>query len=162
MRSDQDVLRELELAFAEQPCPDHFTDFAHCAECAAHDERLQACARAGLALEDVGYAAWDPFCAAVPASFAFFFPALARLALGPPSDDHGWYGTQLLFHLSAARLDNGFFQFCTPGQRAAIGRFIGHLLESRAGLIDANRATDEMLDCYALWIGPAPTPRVLN
>lgn len=159
--SDDAVLSWLERQFGDQPRPSHFTDFAHCAECAAHDERLQACAPHDLGLEDVGYAAFDPFCVAVPASFTYFFPALARLALSPPSAEHGWYGTQLLFHLSAARRGNGFFDTCSPAQREAVARFLRHLLETRAAFAAADGMTDALLDCYALWAAPEPT-RVLN
>jgi hypothetical protein len=161
MSSDVDILSVLERAFAAAPRPVHFTDFAHCAECAEHDERLQACARDALSLEDVGYAAFDPFCIAQPESFSYFFPALARLALAAPSADHGWYGTQLLFHLTAERLGNGFFNACTTAQRAGVARFLRHLLETRAGLVAGDRATDALTDCYRLWSTAAPA-RVLN
>jgi hypothetical protein len=161
MSSDVDILLALERAFAAVPRPAHFTDFAHCAECVEHDERLQACARDALSLEDVGYAAWDPFCVAVPASFGYFFPALARLALAPPSAEHGWYGTQLLFHLTAERRGNGFLDACTPTQRTSVARFLRHLLETRGALVAGDRVTDALTDCYRLWSTAAPA-RVLN
>jgi len=160
-KSDAAVLSWLDRQFGGQPRPRHFTDFTHCVECAGHDERLQACARHRLDLEDVGYAAFDPFCVALPASFTYFFPALARLALSPPSDEHGWYGTQLLFHLSAARRANGFLDACTPAQREAVARFLRHLLETRAALAASDGMTDALLDCYALWTAPE-SARVLN
>jgi len=160
-RSDDALLSWLERQFDGQARPAHFTDFAHCAECAGHDERLQACNPANLDLEDVGYAAFDPFCVAVPASFTYFFPALARLALSPPSAEHGWYGAQLLFHLSPARRGNGFFDACSPAQRAAVARFLRHLLETRAALAAGDGVTEALLDCYALWSVP-DRARVLN
>lgn len=159
--SDDALLSWLERQFGAQPRPSHFTDFAHCAECAGHDERLQACEPASLELEDVGYAAFDPFCVAVPASFTYFFPALARLALSPPSAEHGWYGSQLLFHLSPARRGNGFFDACSAAQRAAVARFLRHLLETRAALAADDGMADALLDCYALWTAP-DHERVLN
>lgn len=159
--SDAALLSWLQSQFGEQPRPTHFTDFAHCAECAEHDERLQACEPANLGLEDIGYAAFDPFCVAVPASFTYFFPALARLALSPPSAEHGWYGAQLLFHLSPARRGNGFFDACSPAQRAAVARFLRHLLETRAALAADDGVTEALLECYALW-ADADRVRVLN
>lgn len=159
--SDADILSALARVFAGAPRPAHFTDFAHCAECAEHDERLQACARDALCLEDVGYAAFDPFCVALPESFSYFFPALARLALATPSAEHGWYGSQLLFHLMAERLGNGFHRACNAAQRKAVARFLRHLLETRASLVEADRATHALTDCYSLW-STAPSVRVLN
>jgi len=158
---DVDILSALERAFSTAPRPVHFTDFAHCAECTEHDERLQACAREALHLEDVGYAAFDPFCVALPESFAYFLPSLARLALAPPSAEHGWYGTQLLFHLMAERHGNGFYRICTSAQRQAVARFLRHLLETRASLVEADCATHALTDCYSLW-STAPSLRVLN
>ena len=151
MNGDAALLARIDAAFGEVARPHHFTDFAHCAECAAHDERLQACPGRALELEDVAYAAWDPFCVALPASFTYFFPALARLALATPDIEHDWYGSQLLFHLAQARHGNGFHAACTPAQRATVAALLGHLLESRAALIDADRARQQFLDSHRYW-----------
>lgn len=158
-RADREVLRRIEAAFAELGRPPHFTDFTHCAECAEHEQRLQVCAVHGLALDDVAHAAWDPFCVALPASFAYFFPSLARLALASPDVEHGWYGRQLLFHLQEARRTNGFHALCTSPQRAAIAALLRHLLETRAALIDDARDAEAFVDCYCFWADAAP---VLN
>lgn len=149
--SDRILLAGIAREFAGIARPTHFTDFAHCAECAAHDERLQACAPSNLGLEDVAYAAGDPFCVTKPAGFLYFFPALARLALAPPSGEHGWYGAQLLFHLAPARRENGFFDACSPAQRAAVARFLRHLLDTRASLAGEDGVTGMLLDTYGLW-----------
>lgn len=155
LRRDRDLLAVIDAAFADLSRPQHFTDFAHCAECAEHDERLQACRGRRLELEDVAYVAFDPFCVALPETFAWFFPALATLALGEPSQEHGWFGTQLLFHLAEPRRANGFHAHCTPAQRDAVAALLRHLLDTRAALIDTDRATDAFLDCYRFWTEPA-------
>ncbi len=155
LADDRDLLRRIEGAFASVMRPPHFTDFAHCAECAEHDRLLRVCADRVMVLEDVGYAGWDPFCVALPTSFAFFFPSLARFALADPDAEHGWYGTQLLFHLDEARRANGFHASCTTPQRAAVAALLKHLMETRRPLIDGERAARAFVDCYRFWVEPA-------
>lgn len=157
--ADRGVLAAIDAAFADAARPPHFTDFAHCAECAEHDEHLQACATHGLTHADVASAAADPFCVALPATFSYFFPTLARLALAGPHAEHGWYGLQLAFHLAEARRDNGFHAQCSPAQRAAVAALLWHLLETRAGLLDTARAAKDMADCYRFW---DESPATLN
>lgn len=152
---DRSVLAGIDAAFAAVTRPLHFTEFAHCAECAEHDERLQATDGRRLQLEDVAYPGFDPFCVALPASFVYFLPALARLALNAPHAEHGWYAAQLRFHLDAARRDNGFHAQCTPAQRAAVAALLRHLLETRRSLIEDARALDSFADCYRFWAEPA-------
>lgn len=154
-RGDLAVLAGLETAFAGVPRPMHFTDFSHCPECAEHDERLQASDGRTLGREFVAYPACDPFCVALPASFAYFLPALARLALAAPHADHGWYGAQLRFHLDEARRANGFHALCTPAQRAAVAALIGHLLDTRRSAIELECATEAFFACYRFWAGTA-------
>lgn len=154
--ADRELLGGLVRDFAAVPRPPHFTHFTHCAECAAHEERLQACAAASLGLEDIAYAASDPFCVALPSGFLYFFPALARLALAPPSREHGWYGAQLLFHLAPARRANGFFDACGSGQRRGVARFLRHLLATRASLAGDEGVTEMLLDCHRLWAADSP------
>lgn len=155
-RADREVLRRIEAAFAEIGRPPHFTDHTHCAECAEHEQRLQVCAARGIGLEDLADAVWDPFCVALPASFMYFFPSLARLALTRPDAEHGWYGAQLLFHLHETRRANGFHALCTPPQRAAVAALLRHLLETRAALIGDTRDADAFVDCYCFWADAGP------
>ncbi len=151
---DRSVLAGIDAAFGDVARPSHFTEFAHCAECADHDERLQATEGRQLQLEDVAYPGFDPFCVALPMSFAYFLPALARLALNAPHAEHGWYAAQLCFHLDAARRANGFHALCTPVQRAAVAALLRHLLETRRSLIEDARALDAFADCYRFWAEP--------
>ncbi len=74
------------------------------------------------------------FCSAE--GIGYFFPALARFALLPTLwRDNGWYGGQLLFHLSYEGTKNKFLLCCSPAQRKAVAMLLHHLPESRSEAI---------------------------
>jgi hypothetical protein len=88
--SDNQVLRRIQLAFASRVRPDHFTNYMHCSECAEHDEVLRSRNSDTLRIEDVGNSGCDPICYISPEGFAYYLPALARLALKKRAEPHGW------------------------------------------------------------------------
>jgi hypothetical protein len=96
MKSDADVIAEIDKTFGRCAKPDHFGNFLHCEECAEHDQLLRDRTRETLTIEDVGNVGWDPLCFSSAAGIAYYFPKLARLAISPPTDQYGWYGDQLL------------------------------------------------------------------
>lgn len=151
MSTDAEVLAEIDAAFGTVARPEHFTNFSHCCECAEHDAVLRSRTRETLRLEDIGNPAWDPLCFTISQGIAYYFPALAQFALAPPVDGYGWYADHLLFHLYSGFRDNGFYQYCSRAQRAAVARFLAHLLESRAAFVDAYGVADDFLRCYELW-----------
>jgi hypothetical protein len=151
MNKDDRVLNRIDAAFGIVDRPEHFTDYGHCCECAEHDELLRARDRETLTISDVGNPGWDPLCFTSPQGIAYYFPALARLALAPPDYGYGWYADQLLFHLCYGFAENAFFRFCTPSQRAAVTGLLAHIIESRADLVELYGSTDEILRCHELW-----------
>ena len=151
MSTDTEVIARIDAAFGAVERPAHFTDFTHCCECAEHDELLRSRDRETLRIEDVGNPGWDPICFTSPQGIAYYFPSLARLALAPPFPTHGWYGDQLLFHLYYGFRDNRFFQYCSAEQRAVVASLLGHIIESRAALVDELAFPDEFLRCHELW-----------
>lgn len=148
MPSDAAILADIQQAFAHCPRPAHFTDYTHCEECRDHDKSLLACDRATLSLEVVGNPGWDPICFVSPEGFAYYFPALARLALEPPTDSEDWYVPQLLFHLL---YKEAFWQHCSPTQRAAVAALIQHLIETRAEFLDYYLCEEEVLMAWDFW-----------
>jgi hypothetical protein len=151
MSTDAEVIGQIDAVFGAVDRPEHFTNFTHCCECREHDELLRSRDRETLRIEDVGNPGWDPICFASPQGIAYYFPALVRLALAPPSDTYGWYADQLLFHLCSGFRDNKIFRYCTAPQRAAVANFLGHLIESRAALVGDLVCCDDFLRCHELW-----------
>jgi hypothetical protein len=149
--ADSDVLDCIDAAFGTSPRPQHFTDFTHCCECAEHDELLRSRNRESLVIGDVGNPGWDPICFITADGFAYYFPSLARLALASPARPRDWYAPQLLFHLSYQSKDNRRYRDCTPAQRAAVARFLQHLMHTRATLIDEYALSEEFSRCYEIW-----------
>lgn len=156
MSRDAAILAEIDTAFGDAERPEHFTDHAHCDECAEHDALLRARDRDSLRQEDVGNPGWDPICFCSASGIAYYFPALARLALAEPTPTRGWYADQLLFHLYYGFTENRFFQYCSVAQRLVVSRLIGHMIESRAAVIDSYAAADEFLRCHELWRDARP------
>jgi hypothetical protein len=156
IEADEKALAAIDEAFGSTERPEHFTNSAHCCECAEHDVLLRSRTRETLKIEDVGNPGWDPICFTSPQGIAYFFPALARLALVDPTNAQGWYGDQLLFHLYSGYKENCFYQFCNERQRAAVAEFLAHIIESRTNLIEEYADTDEFLRCHALWNDSQP------
>lgn len=156
MSTDAATLAEIDTVFGDVERPEHFTDFSHCEECAEHDALLRERDRESLRFEDIGNPGWDPICFCSASGIAYYFPALARLALAEPTPTQGWYADQLLFHLYSGYTENRFFQYCSIAQRQAVSRFIGHIIETRASVIDTYAAADEFLRCHELWRDAQP------
>ena len=158
MSTDAAILAEIDTAFGAVERPEHFTNFAHCEECAEHDDLLRARDRYTLRIEDVGNPGWDPICFCSPNGIAYYFPTLARLALAEQgSNKYDWYANQLLFHLYSGFTDNAFFQHCNIAQRRVVARFLAHIIETRTSLIAVYGSADDFLRCHELWNNAQPT-----
>jgi hypothetical protein len=146
---DSQILDIVEQAFRSRVRPEHFTNYNHCDECEEHDELLRSRDIHTLTIKDVGNIGWDPICFVSPDGFAYYLPALARLALAQPNDV-GWYGTQLLFHLSS---DQERILACTPDQRNAVCAYLRHLFDTRLEIAKLYMCDDDLLQTIALWSG---------
>lgn len=151
--SDGEALKALGEAFRSRSRPEHFTNFGHCCECAEHDELLLARDLSTLRIEDVGNPGWDPVCFTSPEGFAYYLPALARLALDQPAPGFGWYGDQLIWHLVMDGPANVRVLACTPEQRKAVAAFLQHLIDTRAAQIDHDLLADDALRAFQIWSG---------
>jgi hypothetical protein len=151
MGTDDEILARIDAAFGDVPKPEHFTCYTHCEECAEHDETLRSNDRASLQVSHVGNPGWDPLCFASPAGKAYYMPALARLALAPPTREYGWYGDQLVFHLSSGGAQNAFLAYCSPAQRQAVAGLLAHFVETRAAEAEDCFGADDLLRAHDLW-----------
>jgi hypothetical protein len=104
-----------------------------------------------VSLHDVGCPASNPMTFASPHGIAYYFPALARLALAQPGDGYYWYASQLMGNLYSGFRYNSFCIYYNAAQRAAVADLICHIIETRAVLIDNHREADEFLRCHELW-----------
>lgn len=159
--NDMDVLSVVAAAFEECCRPEHFTDHTHCCECAEHDELLRNRNRDTLTLADVGNPGWDPICFVTNDGFKYYFPALARLALIEPTDKHGWYLEQLLFHLNDKDTPQNRRRACPRKQRDAIVCFLRYVQETRYDILREYRCDDQLKDTIALWANSMPEPAAL-
>jgi len=144
-------------AFALRRRPVHFTNFKHCDECAEHDQLLRSRDLDSLSYDDVGNPGWDPICFVSEEGFAYFMPALARLALSGQAESHDWYGSQLLFHLCYDGPNNRRLLACAPEQRRAVVALLEHIVETRAKLADDHNATDALFQAIDIWSNESPT-----
>ena len=151
MLGDAHVLEVIDTAFLGVVKPEHFTNYEHCEECAERDETLRLHDRATLKVQDIGNPGWDPLCFASPQGKAYYFPALARFALAPPTCEYGWYGGQLLFHLTSGGQYNEFLAYCSPEQRHAVALLLEHVVTTRASASEVLNSQDELLQAHELW-----------
>jgi hypothetical protein len=149
--SDSEILEAVRAAFGGCPRPEHFTDYRHCEECREHDDLLRSRDPESLRIGDVDNPGWDPLCYISPEGFAYYMPALARLALDGSDADPGWYGPQLAFHLTYEGEDNRHRQSFSPPQRRAVAGLLAHLLETRVELAEENFCADELTQAIGLW-----------
>jgi hypothetical protein len=152
MKNDASVLAEIDATFGTVDRPEHFTNYAHC------DDVLRGKDRDTLSLHDVGCPASNPMAFASPHGIAYYFPALARLALAQPGDGYYWYASQLMGNLYSGFRYNSFCVYYNAAQRAAVADLICHIIETRAVLIDNHREADEFLRCHELWNDTDPDP----
>jgi hypothetical protein len=148
---DAEILEQVREAFASCPRPEHFTNYTHCCECAEHDDVLRSRDLETLSIEDVGNPAWDPICFISPEGFAYYLPALCRLALSPEDPHRGWYGYPFLFHLRYDGPQTVRILACTPEQRRAVAAVLRHILETRAELADRYGQSHELLTAIEYW-----------
>ncbi len=149
--TDEEVLSMLRTAF-DLPRPARFTDHPGCEECAEHDELLQQRDHETLSYDDVGSGAWNPITMCQPDAFAYWLPALARIALAPEDPQWGWYGEQLFrSELCWDGPRNWRWAYCTPEQRRAVATLVEHVIDTRADLVKECDIEYEMLSALEIW-----------
>jgi hypothetical protein len=161
VNADSDILQTIRAAFASCARPEHFTDYTHCEECREHDELLRNHDLDTLTREAVGHAGWDPICFISPEGFAYYFPALARLALVPPNDQQDWYLPQLLFHLRHNGHHNERFCHCSLEQRSVVAMFLKHVIDTRPKLLDQHCSVEDAKCVLKIWM-PTESAGELN
>ena len=151
MTDDSEVLGRVRQAFATVVRPEHFTDHTHYDECHEHDETLRARDLDTLSFDDMGNGAWDPITMATPVAFAYYLPALARIALDEPHPTWGWFGPQLSWQLERDERRNERWLACNEAQRAAVAALLEHIIDTRASLIAEYDCANELLRTHEIW-----------
>ncbi len=97
MASADEALAALREAFRDVPRPEglFINDTCMCCECQEHNATLAAHLPDDITLHELGNPGWDPICFANDRAFAYYLPAMIRLAF-----EDTCYMDQLDFHLS--------------------------------------------------------------
>jgi hypothetical protein len=151
-QTDEQILDLFEQAFGSLSRPEHFTNYRHCDECWEHDEVLRGRTRETLAIEDVGSQAWNPITMTTPEAFAYWLPALARLALEPMPKGWDWYGYIILFELRWNGPRNERWAQCNAEQRAAVCALLEHLYSTRQEEIGIYGCSYELMEALEIWM----------
>jgi hypothetical protein len=149
--TDDDVLALVTRAFQDVARPEHFTNHTHCDECWEHDDLLRDRDLTTLDIRDVGSQAWNPITMATPHGFAYYFPALVRLALAPQPEKLDWYGYTILFELRWDGPRNKRWQYFSANQRTAVSLFLEHLYRTRLKDIASYDCEYELLETLDIW-----------
>lgn len=129
--------------------PEHFTDFAHCEECAEHDQTLLSSTVRTIGLDELGNPGWDPICFCSEVGKKYYTPAFVRLSLESVNSE--FYFGQFLFHLESDGKNNKYYLACTPDQRTFIAEFIAYMISAFPLEIEQNCYTEEALKAYEIW-----------
>ncbi len=151
MKTDNCVIQAVKLAFHAVRKPPHFTNRAHCEECAEHDDVLRSHDRETLGLKQLANPGWDPLCFCSAEGKAYYMPTLVSCALRQEPGGVSPYWQQLLFHLEGDGPDNALIAWCSTAQRRAVAIFLEHLIESRADAIERYGAIDDILKVHGYW-----------
>src|SRR5512138_3202270 len=91
------ALAALREAFRDVPRPEgmFIHDTCLCCECQEHNTTLAAHTPGDITLAEFGSPGWDPMCFANEQAFAYYLPAMVRLAF-----EDTYYMGQLDFHLA--------------------------------------------------------------
>jgi hypothetical protein len=155
MLSDTDILQRVQKAFAGCHRPEHYGNFMHCEECSEADELFRSRDVHTLSIKDVGLPGGS-ICFISPEGFAYYLPALVRLALDDPDAFYGWYGKLLFSQLCSDGHRNARFLACTPEQRCVVVEVLHHFAETRASLADSELCTDELFQAIEIWSDEIP------
>lgn len=133
--SKQEILSKIDAVFGKLPRPAQFIrNPRHCDECEEHEETLSKVNPKTISLKEVGSPAWDPMSFASDASYQYFVPGLARLALGREKE---YYLDQFLFHLDSGRIDE-----MNPAQKRALADFLWFVYETMPEEVDSKHLGD--------------------
>jgi hypothetical protein len=156
--TDAQILSAVALAFASVGRPEHFTNHMHCCECWEHDQLLGERDLDTIQIRDVGSQAWNPITMTTPRGFAYFMPALARLALAPLPEGWDWYGYIILFELRWNGPRNERWQYCTSEQRRAVCSLLEHLCNTRQDEITLYNCSYELMEALEIWLDSGDPP----
>lgn len=129
--------------------PEHFTDYAHCCECAEHDGTLSAHSPDTISRKALGHAGWDPMTFATDSGFRYYLPALIRMALTQTGDDY--YIDQFLSQVVRDGARNDRWCACTVEERAVVLKVLHALLETRAEEIENSLDVDRLMAAIDIW-----------
>lgn len=120
-----EIIRQVQRVFADNPVPENYTDREHCEECAEHDDTLRAYTPETIGPDQLGNPGWDPICFVVPEAFKYYFPALVRLALDSESGNS--YLDQFLFHVTYQGEESRFFSHFSKAEREITLAVLEHI-----------------------------------
>ena len=150
MKSDEAILAEIDEAFGSVPRPELFTVADGDPETMDHEALLSSRDRETLTLEDVNRPG-NPMTECLLPGFAYYFPALARLALVQPVDPWYWYASVLLDKLMFDEHGNRFYSYCNTNQRAAVAGLLRHIVETRASTVSESLGREDFVHCLKSW-----------
>jgi hypothetical protein len=86
-----------------------------------------------------------------PEGFAYYLPALVRIALSAKNNPGDSYLPQFLTHLVGDGLRNARVLECCTEERKAIVSVLRHIAESRAALVDQQGCADQLFEALSCW-----------
>ena len=119
-------------------------------ECMDHDQLLHSRTPDTLTIDDVGNSCYDPLSECLPEGMAYFFPALARLALNDRRESR-WFPFQLSLHVISDGIENDFLKYCSASQRSAVVAWFCPINESRAEREVEDYWYEEISECIRIW-----------
>ena len=151
MKADATILAQIDRAFGHVARPELFTVADGDPETMDYEALLSSKDRDSLTLEDINHPGCHPMTECLPPGLAYYFPALARLALVQPTDPSNWYASLLLDKLRFHEDGNDFYRYCSDEQRGAVAGLLRHILSTRSSDVSESLDPEDFVHCLKAW-----------
>lgn len=154
--SRDEIINDAYRAFSNFSRPEHFTNYAHCEECAEHDETMRSCSLSDIGSNQVGNPGWSPIPFLTEQAYGYVMPRLLELALNNSfNNDNDPFVFQYLLALTPSP-EHRTLDYFTPEQATVILNSLYYIRDHMATVIENECCESNLVEAITLWQSIAP------
>ena len=154
--SREEIINDAYRAFSIFSRPEHFTNFAHCEECAEHDETMRSHSLSDIGSNQVGNPGWSPIPFLTEQAYGYVMPRLLELALNNSiNNDNDPFVFQYLLALTPLP-EHRKLDYFTPEQSTVILNSLYYIRNNMASVIENECCESNLAEAITLWQTIAP------